>query len=204
MNHQVINIAAWTVAVSAGLAAAGPTVIFHDNFDSENGGVGELNYTGFANWTVSSGTVDLIGNGFHDFLPGNGLYVDLDGSTHDAGVLAQSTPMTFEAGKTYSLTFNIAGNQRGGQDSVHISLGVGLLLSHVITLSSSDPFELQTYTFVGDGTTGSIIFENSGGDNVGALLDEVTMSIIPLPSAAGLAGLGLLALASGRRRVDLA
>lgn len=43
---------------------------------------GELNYTGFANWDVIQNTVDLCGNGFFDLLPGNGLYVDMNGTTY--------------------------------------------------------------------------------------------------------------------------
>lgn len=43
--------------------------------------VGELNYVDFTDWDVVTNHVDLIGNGLFDFLPGNGLYVDLCGST---------------------------------------------------------------------------------------------------------------------------
>ena len=56
--------------------SANAGVIFSDNFNAENGGTGVLNYNSFNNWTVTDGTVDLIGNGFFDFYPGNGLYVD--------------------------------------------------------------------------------------------------------------------------------
>ncbi len=55
-----------------------------------------LNYAGFANWDVLDGFVDLIGNGFFDLLPGNGLYVDLDGSTGDAGKLISKTTFTLD------------------------------------------------------------------------------------------------------------
>lgn len=39
------------------------TVIFEDNFNSENGGNYLLNYYDFDKWTVSGGSVDLIGVG---------------------------------------------------------------------------------------------------------------------------------------------
>ena len=44
---------------------ASSAIIFQDNFDSEAGapGVSQLNYNGFANWTVSDGTVDVVSNG---------------------------------------------------------------------------------------------------------------------------------------------
>lgn len=113
-----------------------------DNFNGENGGVGVLNYGGFANWTVGSGTVDLIGNGFFDFYPGNGLYVDLYGSTSDAGVL---TSMALNLGPgTYTLQFVLAGSTRGDTNSVNVSLGA--LFNETFTLASSDPFAIVTRT----------------------------------------------------------
>ena len=53
-----------------------PTILLSESFDSENGGLGVLDYSGFGGWTVSDGTVDLIGNG---------LYIALDASTRSAG-----------------------------------------------------------------------------------------------------------------------
>jgi hypothetical protein len=52
----------WLLAVLGLIALARPAsavVIFSDNFNTENGCVGTLNYNNFANWTVSNGTVDL-------------------------------------------------------------------------------------------------------------------------------------------------
>ena len=46
-----------------------------------------LNYNSFSQFSVTNGTVDLIGNGFFDFYPSQGRYVDLDGSTGNAGLL---------------------------------------------------------------------------------------------------------------------
>src|SRR5579862_1829881 len=71
-------LAAFALCVGAPAAHA-QVYLLNDNFNTENGGVGQLNYTGFDNWNVS-GAVDLIGNGFFDFYPGNGLYVDMNGS----------------------------------------------------------------------------------------------------------------------------
>ena len=46
-----------------GLAAAPAhaAVLFLDSFNTENGGVGTLNYSAFQNFSISNGTVDLIG-----------------------------------------------------------------------------------------------------------------------------------------------
>ena len=38
--------------------SAQAVTLISDNFDLENGGVGTLNYTGFANWNVFDGSND--------------------------------------------------------------------------------------------------------------------------------------------------
>jgi hypothetical protein len=184
------------LALSAGGAAMADTVVFSDNFNAENGGVGVLNYGGFANWSVSDGTVDLIGNGYFQLgMPvANGLFVDLDGSTHNAGVLT-SDPINFIIGYTYKLEFDIAGNQRGSaNDTVAINVSVNAL-SDTLTLASSDPLTHITYYFTATATPGALSFANAGGDNIGALLDNVTVTLVPAPQAAGLGLLG------SRRRI---
>ena len=92
------------------LSGQAGVVVLSDNFDSESLG---LNYTGFANWNVTAGSVDLIGQpDFFDFLPGNGRYVDMDGSTNQAGRLESKASFTINPGDSYLLTFDLAGNQR--------------------------------------------------------------------------------------------
>ena len=75
-------------------------------------GEGALNYSAFENWTVSGGNVDLIGNSFIDLLPGNGLYVDLAGSSapHN-GLMTSRTPFPLTAGHAYRVSATLAGNQ---------------------------------------------------------------------------------------------
>lgn len=50
--------------------ASGKELIFEDNFDAENGGIGIYGHDSFINWNVTVGDVDLVGNGFDDFYPG--------------------------------------------------------------------------------------------------------------------------------------
>ena len=73
MIKKIILAAIAVAAVSVSSAQAGPLYL---SFGTENGGIGVLNYTGFANYTVSKGSVDLIGNGYFDAYSGNGLGVD--------------------------------------------------------------------------------------------------------------------------------
>ncbi|MBM2820076.1 MAG: sorting protein [Nitrosarchaeum sp.] len=148
------------------------TVLLDDNFNSENGGAEALNYAFVGNWAVSDGTVDLIGNGgTFDFLPGNGLYVDLDGSTNNAGKM---TSKTFDLEScNYELQFDLAGNQRNGAiESVDVS--VGSLFSESFSLNENDPFTTITRPIsVVSPTSAQIIFAGFGVDNIGLLLDDV-------------------------------
>ena len=175
--------AAVLTAAVGGTASAAP--LFSDNFNTENGGTGVLNYTGFANWTVPGGSVDLIGNGFFDFYPGNGLYIDLDGSTGAGGTLKSTT--VFAAG-TYTLTFDLGGNARGaGNDTLTVSLG-----SWSEVFNVPDTFPLTTITRTFTTTGGNLSFANGGGDNQGIILDNVSVSATPEPVSLVVFG-GLLA-----------
>lgn len=103
----VLGIAVACIFVSfCGTSRAG----FLDTFNTENGGVGKLDYTSFANWIVTAGSVDLIGNGLFDIYPGNGLYVDLNGSTGVSGTL--TSKVLFSPG-TYEFSFEIGNTSVG-------------------------------------------------------------------------------------------
>lgn len=180
----------------AGTSAAQAAVVFSDDFNADTLG---LNYTAFVNgWTVSDGTVDLIGSGFFDFYPGNGNYVDLDGSTGNAGVLSQSLSLT--AGVTYTATFSLGGSQRGDTNEVDVMFGTSLAN---FSLLSADPLTQQSIVFT-PGSSGSytLSFSNGGGDNLGAILDNVMVSTpaIPEPQTYALMLGGLAALFAVARR----
>lgn len=188
-----------TLLAAAGVAHAG--IVFQDNFNGENGGAGQLNYAGFANWTVDNGTVDLIGNGFFDLLPGNGLYVDMDGSTGNAGRMLSSGPINVVAGSSYTLSYQLAGNRRNSaNESVSVQVNFGSLLNQTISLTQSTPFTTFTHTFIATSAGPlSLSFEGAGGDNIGMLLDNVKLEV-PEPGSLALVGLAMAGAAALRRR----
>jgi hypothetical protein len=179
----------------AASASAGATVLFNDDFDSE---ALALNAS-LSNWTVSSGTVDVIGSGFFDFYPGNGHYLDLDGSTRNAGRISTQTTFSLTPGMTYLLDFDLGGSTRGDTNSVRVSLGN---YHEIFTLASDAGLQHVTraITVLGD-VSSRLTFHHAGGDNRGLILDNVNVSAVPEPStyALLLAGLGLIGFSVRRR-----
>lgn len=177
-------------------AASQALPVFADDFDTD---ALQLNQTLFlGGWSVADGTVDLIGaGGPFDLIPGNGRYVDLDGSTGNAGALTRLLELT--AGVTYSASFALAGNQRGyGNDVVDVSFGA---TSGSYTLASADALFGRMLAFTpGSSGTFALSFANRGGDNVGALLDNVAVTAVPEPQSVAMLAAGLLALGFVARR----
>ncbi len=174
-----------------------------DNFDSENGGATFLNYTGFANWTVTGGTVDLVSNGDYGIgcAGGSAACVDLDGSTSQGGTL-NSASIAFNSGDTVTFSFDLSGNQRGGSaDNFFAGFNFGpntLLTSYTIgggfgnftfgsqtvggigsstSVNPSDPFQMYSISFVA-GQSGNVVVNigTDSADNVGPILDNALIT----------------------------
>jgi hypothetical protein len=194
------KFAAAAAMLAASLSSHAAVTILSDNFDADKT---TNNATKFVHgWTVSDGTVDVDGTGFvHNEMPGNGHYVDLDGSTKRAGVLSNS--FTAGAGGIYTLSFDLAGNQRNwGSDTVEVIFGA---TRQTYVIGASDPITTRTLTFAPT-TSGvyGLSFHNLGGDNRGAFLHQVTVSAVPETDTyamllAGLACVGLVARRRQRR-----
>jgi len=199
MKWQSILVLMVATFAVTGVASAD---IFFDNFDSENGGQWAYNFNAFTNWTCVDGAVDLIGSpGRYDYLPGHGLYVDMDGTWTYAGKIV-STPLQLQPGG-YTLSFDLAGSQRDGYDPVDyviVTVGDGSLFSKTYSLSWYEPFHTFTEHFtVSTPMTTSIGFQGLGRDSVGMLLDNVRLTPVPGAFLLGTIGLSFAGLKLRKR-----
>lgn len=195
---KLIQLLALSMLCFAPMSYAALISSLQDGFENEGQGSSVLNYNSFINWDVTDGTVDLIKNGnqWGITCSSGSFCVDLDGSTGDAGILTSKNG--FSAG-TYKVSFDLSGNQRGGPfDQISVLFGAGLLVNHLL-LDWDENW--HTYSFLVDLVDGDqLSFRNFGGDNVGAILDNIHVSAVPIPAAVWLFGSGLMGFLAMRRR----
>ncbi|SLN77143.1 PEP-CTERM sorting domain-containing protein [Oceanibacterium hippocampi] len=199
------------IALAVGIATGAQAgVIFSDNFDGVADGnegrsrMSDLNWLGDDNWSIFDGTVDIVYNSDYSIncLGDDGNCVDLDGSTGKAGGL-QTAALALAPG-SYTLEFWLSGNQRTRSgDKVIVALGD--LFSKEIEVEGNQSWTRYSFEItVTDATSASLRISGVGGDNIGALLDQVSLSTeVPEPPFLILfmLGIGLLVFAVRRRRI---
>ena len=190
MSRKILLVLGLLASMSVNAA-----VVFSDNFNKEIRG---NNKTPSAGWTVTDGTVDIIGYGSWKFFPAYGNYVDLDGSTSNAGILAHAFNLI--GGKTYEANYELAGGQRRPTEINKVTVTFGSS-SEDYKFLYNDVFKNFSLRFTPTVSgTYQLSFANAGGDNVGALLDNVSVNSVPLPAAAWLFLSSMLGMLGLRRK----
>lgn len=137
-------------------------------------GTGALSYSDFTKWDVTNGAPDLVGQGFFDVLPGNGLYVDLASSAtvpvSGNPVMTTKDSFAVTGGHTYSIILSLAGNQVLDQaESVFVqavsdtfgAVGGKML---VADYSSGFAFYVFSWTPANDDTVKIKVWQTGAGD----------------------------------------
>ena len=215
--ERALRILLLALALVAPGTAPAAFIVFQDDFNAEvgtgdggSGGSG-LGYTGFTNWTITDGTVDLIANtDFGITCPtASGKCVDLDGISSDAGVMT-SINISLDPG-TYQFSYTLAGTSSSftsppfppaAEEDNIVDVSIGALFSEQVTVPWATAPQVHGGIFsVVALTNVSIVIGNQGGDNFGAMLDNVVLiNTIPEPGTALLLGMGLLVISLRERQ----
>lgn len=157
------------------VSASAQKVLFQDDFESESLAAP---VSSLANWTIT-GSVDVIGddgagNTNADEYPGNGLYLDMDGTCGNGTITSPS--LTLPAG-TYQLSFEIGNNPATSLSDNALTVSLGGLFSESFTAPLA--LTLKTRTFVSlTSTTESLVFSETGTGNCGgSILDDVLLTV---------------------------
>ena len=138
------------------------TVLFEEDFETEPC---KLLVTTLTNWDVVVGSVDVIGEGSgcsHNFVPGNGKFLDMDGTSSPCadGTIQTKSTFTLTPG-LYQLEFSLAGSRRGDVNTIEVRFGDGTLYNESFTLDSEFPQTTFTRTLsVASTTVGKITFDH--------------------------------------------
>ena len=204
MFNLKTSIAATALALAGAAHAAGPNLVADGTFAGATGSFSTYGAVSTIDnaWTVSNGSVDLIGS---YWTAPTGYSIDLDGNA--PGTISQG--LNLAAGQ-YTVSFALAGNFAGGDatKAVQVSIdGVTHDYTFVTTGHSAGAMGWETKSFTFDVTNpaalSTLTFTSlDAGGYYGAALADISVTAVPEPASLGLllAGLGMLGVVSSRRR----
>jgi choice-of-anchor C domain-containing protein len=180
-------------ALVAVCAAADASIVVNGGFEQPpiGGGyqpvsAGDPFITG---WTVTSGQVDLVHVGFGAFFANSGSQgIDMAGSP-GPGSIAQDLPTI--PGEPYLLSFYTSSN--GGPHAGAVTLAWDGDAVDTISTTAYGTWVRHDYMLVASDASTTLEFIGNIPGSFGAMLDDVSVTLVPTPGAAiGLATLGFL------------
>jgi hypothetical protein len=131
-------------------------------------------------WSVDGGgCVNIIGFcdgiAYCNLVPGNGCYIDLEGSVGQPGLLTRS--LSLQGGRSYELRFRLAGSQNAASSSDTVRVRFGTETQNY-TLAYTDPFSVYAFSFnpLTNGSYAMSFLNLGAGDTFGILLDDVSVT----------------------------
>lgn len=202
---RAIIAAVFATGLSPGAATGATVTVLFDNFNAYAQGTPRVN-PGLAPWTITAGSIDVIGAPAYASWcgVGQGNCLDMNGSSKTSGRI-ERVVSGLTVGQTYELTFDFGNNRNSQKANVAEVLGFGFgATSYALNIfAQSGMAASQVYSFVATSTAQALFFRDAGTtptDNGGPLLDNVRLSTIPLPAGLALLLGALGGLAALRRR----
>ena len=136
----------------------------------------------FGSWTVTSGKVDLLGNGW-DSSPLGGNAVDLGGGVTGSGGAPGTISQTLatQAGQQYTLTFQLSGQWVNDSNDKHLALSIG---GNTQDISISRPsgwtqtnfqWSQQTVTFTATSSSTTLSFQSLDAGGEGPIVGDISV-----------------------------
>jgi len=182
---------------SGGAVHAATNLVADGDFNSPSGGNAFHPYSAgssFGPWTVTSGSVDLVGGYWQEMAPGQGG-VDVNGNTD--GSFDQS--IATGAG-TYTLTFDLSGNPVGRPQTKVLQVSVGnVTKTFTYTIGANSRTNMmyvpESLTFKATGpTTLTFTSLDQPRSPFGPVVTNVAIDAVPEPAGWALMLLGLGAI----------
>jgi choice-of-anchor C domain-containing protein len=184
-------------------AAHASNLVSDGDFSSPYGGPVFTTYfsgSSFGPWSVTSGSVDLIGGYWQSPSGPAGGSVDIDGDS--PGAISQS--LATGTG-TYTLTFDLSGNPDGAPATKTLDVSVGGV-SQVFTYTigsnthASMNYTPESLTFTASGPTTLSFASGDVGTPYGPVVGAVSVTAVPEPASWALMILGAGAIGASIRR----